>query len=94
MNDLEDFFRRWRETAHLSALVPSIKFTMPDGTPVNDGVDAQQVVRALEEFLAIADTHQDPPASMVEAAEKVRVALPPMRAFLADPLNVMRSGVN
>lgn len=93
-NDLARFFAQWPETAHLGARVPSVSFETPDGTLVNDGIDAERTVAAFEEFLVIVDTHQDLPAAMVEAADRVSKMLPTLRAFVADPYIVMNSGVN
>lgn len=92
-DSLRGLFAQWPQTAHLGATLRTVDVEMSGR--VVPCVEAGSLANALDAFIAIADgLGRAAPREMRLTANKARGMVASLRAFDADPLTVMRSGVN
>lgn len=87
------FLHGWHRTAHLSSKLIALRIRGTNNEE-REGYEVGAVVALVEEFVAIVEAHDDAPPEMVNVAKRMRDALPSLRAFHADPWNVIKHGIN
>jgi hypothetical protein len=89
---IDDVLRSFPELQHLAGRVKRIKYLDTNGAE-QEGVETSSMLPVLEEVVVIAERHPRN-RRLREMGLRVAGMLPTLRAFDADPLTVLASGVN